>query len=85
MAAENARIAIVLSRDDRAALKNYYGTICGTAVIYENPTQTIVVLREGWRRVPDFTTRYTPRHPTVVYTMKRAGKEGAGTAFGPDK
>ncbi len=51
------RIAIVTSNRNRERIQCYYDEICAAAVVYENPTQTIVVLREGWDKVPDFASR----------------------------
>ena len=51
------RIAIVTSDRNRERIQSYYDEICTAAVVYENPAQTIVVLREGWDKVPDFASR----------------------------
>jgi hypothetical protein len=55
---ENAiRIAIILSDENRERVRWFYDEICGEAVVYENPTQTVVVLREGWKEIPDFSSK----------------------------
>lgn len=54
------RIAIIMSDENREKVRSYYDKIGAAAVIYENPTQTIVVLREGWDKVPDFASRKRP-------------------------
>jgi hypothetical protein len=51
------RVAIVTSDRNRERIQWYYDEICTAAVVYENPTQTVVVLREGWDKVPDFASR----------------------------
>ena len=51
------RVAVIMSDENRKEVRGYYDKIRAAAVIYENPTQTIVVLREGWRKVPDFASR----------------------------
>jgi hypothetical protein len=51
------RIAIIMSDENRKKVRRYYDEIRAAAVVFENPTQTIVVLREGWYEVPDFASR----------------------------
>ncbi|HUU57711.1 MAG TPA: glycosyltransferase family 39 protein [bacterium] len=50
------RIAIIVSEENREKIRWYYEDICAAAVVYENPTQTIVVLRERWAKVPDLSS-----------------------------
>jgi hypothetical protein len=63
------RIAIVTSNRNRERIRWYYDEICAAAVVYENPTQTIVVLREGWDKVPDFASRER-RDLVTVYDVE---------------
>lgn len=58
MRENNIRIAIIVSDENREKVRRYYDDIREDAVIYENPTQTIVVLSERWAKVPDFSSRY---------------------------
>lgn len=64
------RIAIIFSKENRERARWYYDDICRAAVVYENPNQTVIVLREGWREVPDFSSR-TCRHLVKVYDVPR--------------
>lgn len=66
MESNNTRILILLSKKSRNTVKKYYPYISADAVIYENPTQTIIVLRKGWRVIPDFASRFR-RDEAVVY------------------
>jgi hypothetical protein len=52
------RVAIILSDENREKVRRYYGDICSAAVVYESQLQTIVVLREGWKKIPDFSSQY---------------------------
>ncbi len=60
MRANGIRIAIILSDENRAEVRRYYGEIRDAAVIYEYPNQTVIVLRKGWEEVPDFTSKIRP-------------------------
>jgi hypothetical protein len=68
MREKGIRVAIILSDENREKVRWYYFDICDDAVVYENPTQTIVVLREGWDEVPDFAA-ITCRDEVVVYDL----------------
>jgi hypothetical protein len=57
MRANGIRVAIILSDENREKIRRFYGTLVAEAVVYENPEQTVVVLREGWTEVPDFSSR----------------------------
>jgi hypothetical protein len=59
------RIAIVCSDTNRELLRRHYDEILPDAVIYDNPTQTIVVLRERWEKIPDFASLICPDEVTV--------------------
>lgn len=59
------RIAIILSDENRERVRWYYDDICRAAVVYENPNQTIVVLRDGWREIPDFSSKICRQLVTV--------------------
>jgi hypothetical protein len=63
------RIAIIVSDENRAKVRWYYEDICEAAVVYENPTQTIVVLRERWAEVPDFSS-HIRRDLVTVYDTR---------------
>ncbi len=63
---ENAiRIAIIFSDENRERVRWFYDEICGEAVVYENPHHTVVVLREGWKEIPDFSSKRRPDLVTV--------------------
>jgi hypothetical protein len=68
MRENDIRIAIVVSDENRELLRGHYDAICADAVIYDNPTQTIVVLRERWEKVPDFASRICPDEVKVYDT-----------------
>ncbi|HUV87145.1 MAG TPA: glycosyltransferase family 39 protein [bacterium] len=65
----HVRVAIILSDENRERARRYYGEIGKGAVIYENPNQTVVVLREGWRDIPDFSSEVC-RHLAKVYDLR---------------
>ncbi len=83
---ENAiRIAIILSDENRERVRWYYDEICREAVVYENPTQTVVVLREGWKKIPDFSSKMC-RDLVTVYDapgIYGPAPEGEQAARGP--
>jgi len=72
MRENDIRIAILMSDESRKEIKQYYNIICPKAMVYENPTQTIVVLREGWTAVPDFASRKC-RDLVTVYDVPPGG------------
>jgi hypothetical protein len=64
------RVAIIFSDENRDRVRWYYDEICGAAVVFENPNQTIVVLREGWDEIPDFSSGIC-RDLATVYDVPR--------------
>jgi hypothetical protein len=68
METHEARIAIIVSDGNRELVRSDYDRILREAVAYENPTQTIVVRREGWRTLPDFASRVSP-DKAIVYDV----------------
>ncbi|UCH77374.1 MAG: glycosyltransferase family 39 protein [Candidatus Coatesbacteria bacterium] len=65
MKTNEARIAIIVSDRNRELVRSDYDRILRETVVYENPTQTIIVRREGWRTVPDFASRVSPDRATI--------------------
>lgn len=66
MAGADVRIGIILTKYNRELIKNYYGNLVRDAVIYETPTETIVVRKTGWREVPDFSNRVLRDKAVVI-------------------
>jgi hypothetical protein len=73
MRENDMRIAVIVSDENREKVRWYYDDICEAAVVYENPTQTIVVLRERWAEVPDFSSKYC-RDEVKVFDTKEEGR-----------
>jgi len=68
MRQKDARIAIITSDENRRKIRGYYGTVLRGSVVYENPSHTIVVTRNRWRRIPDFASR-VGRGQVTVYDV----------------
>lgn len=77
-----ARVAIILSPASREAVKKNINKICKDSVVYENPTHTVIVLREGWRKVPDFSSDF--RRDLVVVHVRESVAPKPGEKWLPD-
>jgi hypothetical protein len=69
------RVAVLFSDKARGGLRPHYPKLVRDAVVYDNATQTIVVLTRGWARVPDFATK-TRAAPAYVYSYDPASPDG---------
>jgi hypothetical protein len=76
MRRKDARLAIITSEENRRKIKKHYGKILREAVVYENPSHTIVVARNGWRRIPDFASRLGRGKVTVYDTPPKTYETG---------